>query len=147
MSDGSSDQLEIRDLVARYSDAVNRRDTEAWADTWAEDASWQILGRAPEGRAAIVALWQKMMSGFPFVVQMPSEGVVELSGDEASGRFYLTEYGRSADGTGLLTLAVYHDRFRREPDRWRFCERRFHALYSGPPDLSAEPAVFDGGPS
>ena len=84
------------------------------------------------------------MSGFPFVVQMPADGLVELGGDEARGRFYLTEHGRGPDGTALLTLGVYHDRYQRDPDGWRFAERRFHAMYSGPPDLSAEPAGYGG---
>ena len=131
-----ADELEIRNLVARYSDAVNRRDAEAWGATWAEDGCWRILDMAPEGRAAIVALWKKLMQGFPFVVQMPSTGLVEVNGAAATGRFYLTEYGCGADGVGRLTLGVYHDRLRRTKDGWRFQERRFEALYSGAPDLS-----------
>ena len=31
------DELAIRQLIARYSDAVNRYDAEAWAATWAPD--------------------------------------------------------------------------------------------------------------
>ncbi len=143
MSDTSADEAAIRDLLARYSDAVNRRDAEAWGETWAEDAVWRILHFAPEGREAIVALWKQLMSGFPFVVQMPSASLLTVSGDEATGRAYLTEHGKGPDGTALLTLGVYHDRFRRDADgQWRFTERRFHAIYSGPPDLSAEPAGF-----
>ncbi len=131
-----SDETEIRDLLARYADAVNRRDTEAWGDTWAEDGCWRILGMAPEGRAAVVALWQKLMAGIPFVLQLPGQALIEVDGDEARCRVYLSEYGRSADGAGLLTLGVYHDRLRREPAGWRFRERRFEPLYSGAPDLS-----------
>ncbi|MCG8591309.1 MAG: nuclear transport factor 2 family protein [Proteobacteria bacterium] len=135
-----ADELQIRNLVARYSDAVNRRDADAWGDTWAQDGTWRILGQAPQGRETIVKLWEQLMSGFPFVVQLPSEGVVEISGSEASGRFPLSEFGRGPDGRGVFTLGIYHDRLRRDDDGWRFSERRFQVLYSGPPDLSAEPA-------
>ena len=144
MSDNNADIQAIRDLVARYSDAVNRRDAEAWGDCWAEDGSiWRILGMAPEGREAIVGLWSQLMGGFPFVVQMPSECLVDVNGDEGSVRAYLTETGKGPDGSGLLTLGVYHDRVRRDADgRWRFTERDFHAMYSGPTDMSGEPAGF-----
>ena len=146
MPDTTADELAIRNLVAEYSDAVNRRDAAAWADTWSTDAAWHILGMSPTGREAIVELWQGLMSSLPFVVQMPSDGTIRLDGDTGTGRFYLTEHARAADGSAMLTLGVYHDRFRRDPDRWRFAERRFHAMYMGPPDLSAEPAGYGGAP-
>ena len=41
MSDNDTpvaDELAIRELVARYADAVARRDDDAWAATWTEDA-------------------------------------------------------------------------------------------------------------
>lgn len=138
-----ADELAIRELIARYSDAVNRRDSAAWGATWATDAVWHIApGLSPEGRDNIVALWEQLMSGFPFVVQMPSACLVEVEGDQARCRFYLCEYGKREDGGGMLTLGVYHDRLRREKEGWRFVERRFHPLYSGPPDLSGAAAGF-----
>jgi uncharacterized protein (TIGR02246 family) len=143
MSDESADIQAIRNLVARYSDAVNRRDAEAWGDCWAEQGStWKIMGMAPENREGIVGLWTQLMSGFPFVVQMPSECLVEVSGDVGTVRAYLTETGKGPDGQGMLTLGVYHDRVQRDPDGWRFSERAFNAMYSGPMDMSGEPAGF-----
>jgi ketosteroid isomerase-like protein len=38
------DELAIRALVARYADAVCRRDPDAWAATWAEDCKWDLGG-------------------------------------------------------------------------------------------------------
>ena len=142
MPDAIADELAIRQRVAAYSDAVNRRDAEAWGDCWTEDAVWKILGMAPEGREAIVGFWTNVMAGFPFVVQMPSECLVQVDGDTATVRAYLTETLKGADGTRMLTLGVYHDKLRREADGWRFSERDFHAMYSGPPDLSADAAGF-----
>ena len=137
-----ADELAIRNLVARYSDAVNRRDAAAWGDTWAVDATWKILGMAPQGREEIVKLWEQLMGGFPFVVQMPSECLIAVDGDTATGRAYLHEWGKGPDGSGMVTLGVYHDTFRRDPDGWRFTERDFHSMYSGPADMSGTPAGF-----
>ena len=57
MSDTVSDELAIRNLVARYSDGVNRRDGAIWSDTWAADSEWLLMGNPTRGREAILALY------------------------------------------------------------------------------------------
>jgi hypothetical protein len=42
---------EIRDLAARFSDAVNRRDPDAFGDPFAADGAWEI-GEPFPSRAA-----------------------------------------------------------------------------------------------
>ena len=138
----AADEVAIRGLVARYADAVVRRDEGAWAATWAEDAEWHILGNPTRGRGEIVALWSKLMAGFPWVAQLPNSGVVDVDGDRATGRWYITELGKGPDGSASLTLGVYHDEYRRIADQWYFARRRFDVLYGGPPDLSAKPNPF-----
>ena len=142
-----NDELEIRTLVARYSDGVATRDAGTWGSTWAEDADWQIVGFNAHGRTAIVELWQKLMAGFPWVVQLMGSGTVEVQGDTGKGRWYLFEFAKSAEGKGLLNVGVYHDDYRRTAAGWRFACRRFDLLYSGPPDLSATamPLVLPNG--
>ena len=48
-------ELEIRGLVARYADAVSRRDEKAFAATFAIDGEWQLLGKVAEGREKAAA--------------------------------------------------------------------------------------------
>ena len=131
------DELAIRDLVARYADAVARRDAEAWAATWAEDGEWHIFGQPTRGRDAVVALWKTLMGTLPFVLQVPSSGIIRVAGARGTGRWHVTEYGKRNDGAGTLTLGTYQDEYCRRGDDWRFRLRRFDALYMGPPDLSA----------
>ena len=52
------DELALRDLMARYVDAVNRSEAAAWAATWAEDGVWSLLGTSVSGRDNILELWQ-----------------------------------------------------------------------------------------
>ena len=127
-----SDVQEIHDLVARYADAVCRRHQEDWAATWAEDGLWQLPG-APEtrGRDNIVALWAGAMQNFPFVVQLINNGTVRVEGDEATGRFYISEHMTVAGGGGRSTVGVYQDRYVRTDQGWRFAERHYSILYAG----------------
>jgi len=142
MPSSADDELAIRSLVARYSDAVARRDTTDWAATWAPDGVWQIMGRAVEGREEVTALWSKLMGGLSFVLQLPNAGLIELDGDRAKGRWYITEHGKMENGTALLTLGVYHDEYVRGPTGWSFQRRRFDVLHMGPPDLSGQIVPF-----
>jgi ketosteroid isomerase-like protein len=137
-----SDELAIRNLVARYADAVARRDEAAWSATWTDDGEWHVMGQSNKGREAVVKTWNQLMGGLEFVIQLASTGLVELDGDRATGRWYITEHGRFPGGAALLNLGVYHDEYRYTEQGWRFARRRFDPLYMGPPDLSAEPRPF-----
>lgn len=141
-------ELEIRTLVARYADAVIRRDASDWGETWAVDAVWKIMGMETHGREGIVALWQRLMAGLTNVVQVPNACILEIDGARATGRWTITEYNKLATGTAMLMVGVYHDAYTRADGAWRFASRRFDALYAGPPDLSgafhAFPKEIDG---
>lgn len=134
-----SDLEAIRTLVHRYADAVCRDDREAWLDTWAEDATWEI-GRGPvAGRAAIGAALGRAMELFDAVVQLAHNGSAEVDPadpDVATGRWYMSEACRTRTGRTLHYLGYYDDRYVRTGDGWRFASRRLSWLYQGPPDLS-----------
>ena len=133
------DQLEIRELVARYSDAVGARDEAAWGATWAKDGEWSVMGREAKGREAAVALWNELMGGLSFIVQMATTGNIQLAGDQATGGWTVTEHGKFGNGTALFTIGLYDDVYVRSAEGWRFQSRAFRPLYAGPPDLSAPP--------
>jgi len=133
------EELAIRNLVARYADAVNRRDEALWGSTWAADGEWLILGHQPRGRDDVVALWRNLMGSFSFVLQLIHSGNVDIGADHVTGRWYMSEIWKRADGSSGLTVGVYQDFYVQTEGDWRFSRRRIDLLYMGPPDLSAEP--------
>ena len=128
--------LALRNLMARYIDAVNRGDGDAWITTWAEDASWQLLGNTVTGRDSILALWQQMMSGFEFAVMMPGSSLFEIAGDSATGHWYLQEFTRDLEGNTGIALSRYQDSYRKIDGEWLYQSRQFTFIYMGPADLS-----------
>ena len=125
-------EIELRDLVARYSDAVNRRDAEAWGQTWSREAIWEIMGTVQQGRETIVDFWSQVMSRIPLVLQEPTFGTLDFSSASieggVTGRWYIHEITKSPESSSETT-GVYHDRYLYEDGAWRFSRRRFDVLY------------------
>jgi hypothetical protein len=64
-----------------------------------------------------------------FFIQTTHPGVIELYGDTATGRAYMQELGRALDGRQVQNFAIYHDRYLRTPDGWKFVERVYEERY------------------
>ena len=138
------DELAINELVARYIDAVNRYHADDWAATWAEDATWNLLGMEVEGKATILETWKGAMSGFEFALMMLNSGTLSVDGQRASGRWYLTEHLKTTEGEASMVLGVYDDEYSRESGSWLFTRRRYNILYRGPADLSGDYNPYPG---
>jgi hypothetical protein len=130
------DDLAIRTLVARYADAVNRYNEADWAATWGENATWHLMGMPVTSRQAIVDLWRGAMSTFDFALMMMNSGTLEIDGDTATGRWYLTEHTKPTEGDAAVVLGVYDDKYCKENGAWVFAERRYNIMYQGPADYS-----------
>ena len=130
------DELALKNLMSRYADAVNRVDADAWVATWAEDAIWNLLGNPVSGRDNILALWKQMMSSFEFALMLPSSCLFEVSGDTASGHWYLHEYTRDPEGNASTVLSRYVDTYVKQDGEWLYKSRDYGFIYNGPADLS-----------
>jgi hypothetical protein len=62
-------------------------------------------------------------------VQSSHPGTIELDGDTAAGRAYVSEFGHMHEGRSELNYAVYHDRYERTPESWKFTERVYEIRY------------------
>jgi len=127
----------IRQLHARFVDAVWRMDAAAFAECFAEDAEWKIAGLHMRGRAEIGATFARLMATSARVLMCPGQPVLEVGEGTATGRVYITEYAKLRDGQTARTIGVYYDRYVGEGYRWAFRSRHWTLCYRGPADFSA----------
>jgi ketosteroid isomerase-like protein len=122
------DRIEIQQLAARFSDAVNERDVAAFGALWVENGSvWEIgqpLPSRAEGRDGIIHMLEGLFTIERYFMQMTHSGVITLNGDRATARFAIREHGRGA-GSFYDNLAVYDDELVREAGGWRFLRRSY----------------------
>jgi hypothetical protein len=114
----------------------------AWAETWAEDASWKIGPNEAKGRDEIVASWKTLMGIFDEVRQIAHQSIIRIEGDRASGRWTMSELGWPKNGDPSYVIGTYHDAYVRVDGEWRFASRRFDMLYVGAPDLTGKNYPF-----
>jgi ketosteroid isomerase-like protein len=142
MTRSAEDRCALLDLVARFDDAVNRRDAKELATLWADDAGWDIGEPMPmkvQGKENIVSTWLRMIAGTRWLFRGSFAGVVTLDGDRASGRWPCIETGVFADGQGYDNRSIYEDEYVRRQGQWLFLHRRYRYLW-----LSSQP--LPGGP-
>ncbi len=130
-SDDLKDKLDIREVLDRYCDGVNQRDSKVWGSTWSLNAVWEIphLKIKNEGRDNIVAIWTEAMKGYPFVHMMAQPGYININGNNASMRSYTLETAVLPDGTEIHPCGQYDDELIREEGEWKFSHRSFKNLH------------------
>ena len=127
---------EIRDLAARFSDAVNRRDFDAFGDLFADDGIWEIGEPLPSraaGRENVATMLRNLWAPWAFFFQMTHTGVIDVAPDRqtATARWEMREIARTPDGSQSYdNVAMYYDRLVRTHNHsWRFAERRYHYIW------------------
>ena len=127
-----ADRVEIEALRGEFTDAGMMRDFDRFASLFSQDAVWRIPVVNVEfvGREEIRAGIERLGEGlWDYLVQTTHPGTIEVAGDTAVGRAYVAEFGRFRDGRSQLHYSVYHDRYQRTPDGWKFTERVYEVRY------------------
>jgi len=122
------DDLALRTLLAKYTDAVNRRNADSWISCWSIDAHWDLLGNLANGREEILGLWQHMMAGFESVTMLPSSSLFSVDGETASGHHYLQEFSLDKEGNRLTLISRYEDQYRKVDGQWLFQSRHYQIM-------------------
>jgi ketosteroid isomerase-like protein len=126
-----ADRVEIEALRAEFTDAAMMRDHDRLASLFTHDAVLRIPDASVEqnGREAIRAGTGQLGDEWEYFVQNTHQGALRLDGDTASGRAYIQELGLLRDGRSMVNYALFHDRYRRTPEGWRFTERVYEVRY------------------
>jgi hypothetical protein len=136
MGDFADTEAAIRQLHARYADAVWRADYDTFADCFVEDAEWRVGGRIMRGRAEIVANLKRLRPLCYRILMTFRTPILEIGKGTASARTYVTENNAFIDGRPGSSVGIYYERFVHHPDRWRFTWRLFQTHYLGKADIT-----------
>jgi ketosteroid isomerase-like protein len=133
-----ADRVEIEALRGEYSDAVMMGDRARLASLFTADGVLRMPNVPVEltGSEEIRAWGEKAQGSFDFFVQTTHPGTLQLDGDTASGRAHLQELIRVRDGGSYVNFAIYHDRYQRTPDGWKFAERVYEVKYLDTSELA-----------
>jgi len=139
MNDFATAQAGILQLHARCTDAIWRKDAEAFGACFAQAGEWKIAGMHMKGRESVAETFGRLLGACQRVQLISSLPVLDPGeGGNWIGRVQCTEIARMMDGTSAITLGVYYDRYVEEAGRWRFAWRHWGMHYRGPFELSAE---------
>jgi uncharacterized protein (TIGR02246 family) len=117
-----------RDIVRLIRDtwaAIDRKDWDAYADGFAEDGEFEIMGQRRKGRDEIVAGPARDLAKYDGLQHLVMNEIVDVDGDHAAGQWYAIAVhvpGASDPGTHADVGLRYRFKARREDDAWRFEE-------------------------
>ncbi len=126
-----ADRVEIEGLRGEFTDAAMMRDYDRLAALFTPEGALRMPNIPADlaGRDEIRAWGERVPTLVDYLVQTTHPGSIRLDGDTATGRAYIQELLRGRDGRTELNYAIYHDRYRRTEDGWKFAERVFEVRY------------------
>ena len=114
---------EIKQLKARYAAACdNDYEPDTIAELFAHDAIWDggMMGFA-ETQAGIREFFANASNLVGFAVHGLSNPIIEISGDSATGQWYLTQpMTMKGSNSAYWFIAKYDDKYIRTADGWKF---------------------------
>lgn len=126
----------IRDTQARYTDAVWRKDVDAFAGCFTPHAEWRISGRVFRGREEISNGISVIFGNFITVLITFRSPIITMLDGEPCARTYIDEKCAWNNGNRNISIGRYYERFAEHDGRWLFNWRLFELHYRGDPDLS-----------
>ena len=146
MDDFTAACVGIEQLHARFVDATFRQDAEQFANCFAKDGVWQIAGMELVSRSTILERIGPMLGYCERIQLLAQTPMIDLTDDGAQGRQQMVELSKLKDGSGAMTIGVYHDRYVHEDGAWRYARRHWTLKYRGPLAMSGlSPATPDYG--
>jgi ketosteroid isomerase-like protein len=143
-----ADRVEIEALRGEFTDAAMMRDRARLASLFPRDGALRMPNIPVElvGREEIRTGGEQLQDQWEFFVQTTHPGTIQLDGETATGRAYIQELARTRDGRQGLNYAIYHDRYQRTPDGWKFTERVYEVRYLDTTPLAGSAPGAAGNP-
>jgi ketosteroid isomerase-like protein len=144
-----ADRVEIEALRGEYTDAAMMRDYDRLASLFTHDGALRMPDVPVDlaGRQEIRAWGERVPTVVNYLVQNTHPGMIQLDGDTASGRAYMQELIGLRDGSSHLNYAIYHDRYERTGDGWKFAERVYEIRYLDDSPLAGSAPHAAGAPA
>jgi uncharacterized protein (TIGR02246 family) len=142
MTDLITAESAIRQLQARCTDAVWRKDSKAFADCFTENGEWKLAGMHLRGRPDIERAFDKLLGVCERVLQLFATPILELQQGVVLGRTYVIEHAKLTNGQTATNIGIYYERFVEQAADWKFQWRHWSLQYRGPADLSGQ--FYDG---
>jgi ketosteroid isomerase-like protein len=126
-----ADRVEVEALRGEFADAANMSDYDRAASLFTPDGVLRMPHASVElvGQEQIRAFGARRDSFVEYLIQNTHPGTIQIDGDTATGRAYLSEVIRLRDGSSHLNYGIYHDRYQRTDDGWKFAERVYEIRY------------------
>ncbi len=141
--DVSADREAIAHIKYRYLRALDTKHWDEFADTLTEDVVGDYGSSVGEelhftNRADLVDYMRSALGPAVITEHRVTHPEITVSGDEASGTWYLQDRVIVADFNFMLIgAAFYRDRYRRTDDGWKISSTGYDRTYEATMSLSA----------
>lgn len=136
MTDLAAADAGVRQLHARYTDAVWRQDADAFARCFTPDGEWRISGLVLKGRREIGDTIGRILDNFTRVLITFRTPSLDVGDGVATGRTYIDERCAWKNGNTNISIGRYYERFVQDGAEWLFDWRLFELHYRGAPDMT-----------
>jgi len=131
------DDAAIRDLVARFADICVRGDLEAFRKLWVSHGdrkpNWALtepFEMSATGLDEIVAMCDKLRTSRGFFVQLVHSGVLDIKGNQATGRWILREVAKGpGEDVYYNNFSMYEDVVEKQGNQWYFVRRDYNYVF------------------
>jgi hypothetical protein len=117
----AQDYVDIQQLYARYNEAIDTGNAEAWADTFTADGVFNTF-KGREALLGFVQQWKDKMNGLSRR-HWNTNLLITPTAEGASGSVYLMLLDVSQRPPAIAATAKYSDVLVKTPQGWRFKQR------------------------
>ncbi len=121
----AEDRQLIRERFETYSDAVIRRDLDAYLACWADDCRRTGSGGECRGKDELRSHWNGIFGALEQMVFFTQMAALSVTADRAHARSYCLEILQLRDQSNRRLVGAYTDELVRVDGEWLFAQRHY----------------------